>query len=225
MLISLCCPQCNGTLSVENNRELFFCPYCGAKVMHEQTQNITNNYYGNDTNPDVLFERWVNAVCDGVGDASRAKDVFLKECYFDKRINIVKNYDFEYLCNVHYNGDDGLSMNSQGWEDCRNRELYRYNEVYNELINILPDNIVRTKLINKLLAARDENINRLSCTIDSARKREQSARQREQVRYQLEMSNRRKERRKEIVYISIAAIVITATLLGLVILSLFSLYE
>lgn len=49
-LVSLKCNNCNGNLSLEANKTIGFCPYCGAKYIHETpinnyTTNITNTFH------------------------------------------------------------------------------------------------------------------------------------------------------------------------------------
>ncbi len=39
--VSVKCPDCNATLSIEENRETAFCTYCGAKVIiHNDNEHI-----------------------------------------------------------------------------------------------------------------------------------------------------------------------------------------
>lgn len=102
MLVSLKCPECNGNLSVENDREIYFCPYCGAKVVQEHTSNIINNYYGDAINPDVLFERWVNTWANG-GDVCRAEKAYRDACYDDYRYEIVDMFSFQNVFDVKKN--------------------------------------------------------------------------------------------------------------------------
>lgn len=43
-MISLTCPQCNATVSVEEDREMLFCSYCGHKILLNDENKHTFHY-------------------------------------------------------------------------------------------------------------------------------------------------------------------------------------
>ena len=38
--IQLLCAKCNGTMTVDSNREVFICPYCGSSVLSVDSDNV-----------------------------------------------------------------------------------------------------------------------------------------------------------------------------------------
>ena len=59
-LINLNCPQCNAVLSVEEDREMLFCSYCGQKILLNHNKNADNT-------SDVLYKAKENAGSEVAG--------------------------------------------------------------------------------------------------------------------------------------------------------------
>ncbi len=47
--IQLLCAKCNGTMTVDNNREVFICPYCGSSVLSVESDNVKTTKIKYDT--------------------------------------------------------------------------------------------------------------------------------------------------------------------------------
>lgn len=47
--IQLSCTKCNGTMTVDNNREVFICPYCGSSVLSIESDNVKTTKIKYDT--------------------------------------------------------------------------------------------------------------------------------------------------------------------------------
>lgn len=98
-MIDLKCPDCEANLSFEDgNRKMYFCQYCGAKIVLQDTYNVTNNVTNNSYqggagivySADELFSRWVQDVSKGIpSDIPK----LLKQHYvLDSRTQIVDTF-------------------------------------------------------------------------------------------------------------------------------------
>ena len=63
-MIELKCPSCGANLKFnDDKRQVYFCEFCGAKVMTQDVNTATNNSYSNSISnidsPDEMFKNWV----------------------------------------------------------------------------------------------------------------------------------------------------------------------
>ncbi|MCQ2520118.1 MAG: hypothetical protein MJ107_06260 [Lachnospiraceae bacterium] len=95
-LIACNCPNCNGQLDFDENREIMFCSYCGTKVLREQVLNVTvtngvqlhdaNWYYNNIIS---LYHEFRDS------DAQEICKDFVRNYPLDSRIEYCRNYRTE----------------------------------------------------------------------------------------------------------------------------------
>lgn len=120
-LISLICPQCGGNLSVQDDKDFYFCPYCGTKVINQA--RTTNIYMNNAESADSYFDRWVKAVCNGSEAVnSNVSQYFITTYFDDPRVEFVKRYEYDedlkaslyYIPNFEID-EEIMELNVKNW--------------------------------------------------------------------------------------------------------------